>query len=208
MIEFLKGWVLNITTIVMLIVLFELLVPTGKIKKFISLISGVILIITIVNPFVKLFGKSIDLKEFQISESNFLDKREINQNSEILKEEQQKQIVEVYRGKIISQLENAIKGVKGMEEVTADVIINEDYKSDKFGEIKRIYLKLKLSNADSQIKPITKINKVKIGNSEEPGQMENEPGSELSDDMRNDITEKVSNLFDVQNENIVISLEK
>jgi stage III sporulation protein AF len=52
MIEFLKSWVLNIATIAILLVLIEILIPSGKTKKLVNLISGFLLLITIIQPYI------------------------------------------------------------------------------------------------------------------------------------------------------------
>ena len=202
MIAFLKEWVLNIVTLVVFLVLLEILVPTGKIKKLISLVSGFVLIIAIINPLFRLFDKGIDLREFEVSDSNFIDKKEIEENSKILKDEQMKQIVGVYRKKIIKQLEDAAMEVKGAGEVKADVIINEDYKSEKVGEIKRVYLYLKPSGTDSGASPVVKVEKIEIGGKRELG----DKGPGVDSEVRNLLESKINRLLGVKNEDIVISV--
>ena len=44
MIEFIKNWVVNTVTIVMLIILIEMLIPSGKMKKIVNLVTGFILV--------------------------------------------------------------------------------------------------------------------------------------------------------------------
>ena len=47
--EFLKSWVLNIVMLAIFIALLEIIVPSGKIKKFVNLISGFILILSLIH---------------------------------------------------------------------------------------------------------------------------------------------------------------
>lgn len=204
MLDFLKGWVLNIVTLVMFIVLLEILIPSGKIKKFVNLISGFVLIIAIISPMLGLFNKGIDLKEFHMSSSNFIDRKEIEAKSRILKEQQMKQITEVYRKKLIRQLEETTKEIKGVADVQADVLIDEDYKSSSFGEIKRVYLNLKLGDKGTGIKPVARIEKVEIGN----GGKADSGNKEIDVELKKTIENKINKSFGVQSENIVISLQK
>jgi stage III sporulation protein AF len=205
MIDFLKSWVMNIVTIVILIVLLEMILPSGKTKKFINLFTGFILIIAILNPFLGLVKKGVDFKGFQIAESNFLDKKQIEQDSKLLNDHQMESVTETYRKKIISQLEEEAKGVKGINIVNADVIIDEDYRSDKFGRIKRVYLTLSANEDNSSIKPVAKVKKVKIGgNSDNSGVIkESMANSKIAAQLR----EKISTAFEVGKENIVIQEE-
>lgn len=54
MLEFLRSWIINIVTISLILILFEIIVPSGKIKKIITLVSGFVLLIAVVNPFLQL----------------------------------------------------------------------------------------------------------------------------------------------------------
>lgn len=204
MIEFLKGWVVNIVTLVMFIVLAEILVPSGKIKKFVDLVSGFILIIAIVNPVIGLLHRNVDLKEFQIADGNFIDKKEIEANSRFLKEQHMKQIAELYRQKLIRRLEESARDMEGIVDVKADVLIDEDYKSPNFGEIKRVYLNLRLGEKEGGIKAVARVEKVEIG-SDKRDRKENR---EADDEIKELVEGRISKLFGIQRENVVISLQK
>lgn len=142
MIGFIKQWVVNIVALALFIVIVEMLVPAGEIKKFIRLVTGTILVIAIISPLTELYGKGIDIGELQISNSMDLDKLQIEKESKLLEEEQMKQTVEVYRQKITEQIELAAMEDEKVKEARADIIFNEDYSSKDFGEIKRIYLEV------------------------------------------------------------------
>jgi stage III sporulation protein AF len=203
MIEFLKGWVLNIVILTMFIVLLEILIPSGKIKKFIDLVSGLILIIAVINPFVGLLGKDLDLKELQISSSNFIDRKEIEANSKVLNEQHIKQITEVYRKKIIKQLEDNTKEIKGVADAKADVLIDQNYESPSFGEIKRVYLDLKLGDKEKGVKPVLRVDKVELGTK---GTI-SEDGGEINREIKQAIETKITRTLGIQNEDIIISLQ-
>lgn len=207
MMEFLKNWTLNIVTFTILIILFEIMMPTGKIKKFVNLISGFILLIVIISPFARLFNKNIDINILQMSNSNFIDRKEIENNSKFLKEEQLKQITEVYRKKIISQLEDSTREIGGIEDVKADVIINEDYNSPHYGEIKRVYLDIKTTETERNIKPVINVKKVEINKKPELMKSTQNTSNEEHDKLKNDIQSKVIKLFGINHENIVLNFK-
>lgn len=207
MIDFLKNWILNIVTLAIFIVILEILIPTGKTKKFINLVSGFILLIAIINPFIGLLNKGVDLKEFQIVDSNIIDKKEIEENSKILKEEQMQQITEVYRRKVINQIMEGAKEIEGVSDVTADVIINDDYKSNSFGEVKRVYLKLRIEDNKKGVKSVVKIDRIDIKSGEQNINQDSSK-NEVSSELKKKIFTKLNKLLDVKEENLVISLQK
>jgi stage III sporulation protein AF len=206
-ISFLREWVLNIITLVIFIVLLEILIPSGKMKKYVNLVSGFILLIAIINPFVKLVRKDIDFKAFYIQNSNYMDRKDIEAKSKVLEEQQLKQITEVYRNKIIRQLEDNVKEIKGIKEVGADVLINEDYTSQSFGEIKRVYLYLKLLGTTDAIKPVTRVEKVVIGKNAKPPGKDDGKGS-IDQNMRSEIKKNVNKILGVNKEDVVITLQE
>ena len=201
MLVFLKDWILNITALVLFLVVIEILMPSGRMKKYCGLVTGVILIIAIINPFLKLFNGNLNLEDIQVSNSNTIDRLEIEKNSKLLKDEEMKQITEVYRKKIIRQLEDNAMKSKGVVEAKGDVIINEDYNSDTFGEVKRAYLEITIAGENDEISPVVKVDEVNIGKEKQ----QETSSSEVDPKLRKQLEDNIINLFSLDRENIIIS---
>ena len=233
MIDFLKDWCINIVTLVIFIVLLEMLLPSGKMKKMINLVSGLILVIALINPVLGLMKKGVDLEDYQMANSNFIDKKEIMVNSEVLKEAQTRQITNVYRSKIISQLEGIAKEVKGVLDAKADVIINEDYRDENFGEVKKAYITLKLGEVEADntskedksdkedktdgedktvktiepVKTVKSIGKVNVSTKKTVDSHEKSE-TRIDNKLKLKIENKIEKILNIQKENIIISLEE
>lgn len=210
MIEFIRSWILNIIIIATMIVLIEILIPSGKMKKYINMVSGIIMIIAVINPLTGLFNKEVNLKEFQILGSNYIDKKEIEKNSEMLERQQMEQIVEVYRQKIIRHIEEMVMTIEGVNKAEADVIINEDYTSKNFGEVKRAYIYLYMEKDSTAVKPVKEIKKVQVGDDfteEEPDEDKNET-DEIDNDIVDRIQKQINSVLGVKTEDIIISLQE
>lgn len=226
MIDFIKQWVINIVTLVLFIVMFEMLLPTGKMKKYVGLATGTILIIAVISPLVGLFGRNIDFTALQTSNSNVLDKLQVEKESKLLEEKQMKQTVEVYRQKIIEQLEQNAKEIDGVKLAKADVIFNEDYKSKTFGEIKRAYLEITTkaensparaenSSAKAENSPakgdgsleaeaVSRVEHVKVGEVKKT----QEADENCDPALKKRLEERIGQVFGVKSENIIISQTK
>ncbi|HEY9061316.1 MAG TPA: stage III sporulation protein AF [Pseudobacteroides sp.] len=232
MIEFLRGWTINIVTLVIFIVLLEILVPSGKMKKYINLISGFLIMITLITPFLKFIQKEQDLKGLEFSETVNINKIDIDQKSKLLSKNQSKQIIEVYRQKIITQLESYIKQNEEIESVKADVTVDEDSSSEKYGEIKRVYMSLNLKKSreesNTEIKMIPKVEKIQVGpgsgiwisnahqiskskteyeNNVESQSVDskNIEGSKIDNRLNAQLKKKINELLGVEEENIIIT---
>ncbi|TYQ13367.1 UNVERIFIED_CONTAM: stage III sporulation protein AF [Acetivibrio alkalicellulosi] len=204
MIGFLKDWVLNIVTLAIFIILIEILIPSGKMKKTVNLFTGLILVIALINPVLSILKKEIDFSALNI-ENNYMYIGEIDINSNNLKESQITQMTSVYRGKVISQIESIAKE-EGVVDAKADVIINEDFYDENFGEIMRVYLYLNMYEKTKEIKPILSVERVRIGNDslEEDLKVENPYNNKIKEKIEN----KIGEIFGTQKENIVISFEE
>ena len=208
MLVFAKQWVINIVTLVLFIVMLEMLLPTGKMKKYVNLVTATILTIAIISPLVGLLGKNADFTALQISNSNILDKQQVESDRKLLEKEQMKQIVEVYRKKIIEQLELTAKEVEGVEQARADVIFNEDYNSNSFGKIKRAYFEITTaetkgysSKEGGTLKTVTGVEQVRVGEVKK-SEVINEDCDPV---LRKKLEERISQVFGINNENIIIS---
>jgi stage III sporulation protein AF len=231
MVEFLRGWAINIVTLVIFIVLLEILVPSGKMNKYINLISGFLIMITLITPFLKFLQKDSDLKGLELSETININKMDIAEKSKLLGKSQSRQVIEVYRQKIINQLENYVKQNEEVESVNADVIVDEDSDSEKYGEIKRIYMSLNLKDkvdGNKAVKMIPKVEKIQVGpgsgiwisnahqinnsNTEEEKNMEskdvdskNVVSKNIDSKLNTQLKNKINELLGVEKENIIIT---
>jgi stage III sporulation protein AF len=215
MLSFIKEWITGIIVLLVLIILTEMLLPSGRIRKFANLATGFILIIAIITPPLKYFGSKARLEDLVVLRENQINRAVAEADSKMLEEKQAEQIVEIYRLKIIKQLEDIFKGEEGLGSAKADVIINEDFNSPSFGEIKRVYLEVVPIEADSsEIKsgPIEKVQRVNIKNkqnNEKNGVIENNSkGGQISKMLEGRIKERINALYGVEYENIVISNQR
>lgn len=166
MLEFLRGWIINIVTISLILILFEIIVPAGKIKKIITLVSGFVLLIAVINPFLQLKNRNFDLSEAVQSDSFYIDRKEVENSSKLLEETQAKQIAEIYKKKLTARIEEEANRLEGITESKATVEINEDYNSEKFGEITKISVQIKKASEKGEekkkIEPVVTVEKIDI----------------------------------------------
>lgn len=207
MIDFLRSWVFNIVTLAILIVLIEMLIPSGKIKKFVNLISGFIIMIAIITPILEFLAGGIDINDIQLNNELFIDRKQVQESSRINKEEQMEQIVAVYRSNLLKHLEDTAREISGTQDVTADVIINEDYSSANFGEIKRVYIYLKPDEkaaSGSMVKPVENIDYIIIGEED----VRKQSIETVDDEIRTKLEDKISMLWNVSRDDIVIGMRE
>lgn len=64
-----SGWLLSITGVILLSVLAEFVLPEGQINKYIKVIFSFVILLVVIMPIPKLFGKGFDISKFFGNES-------------------------------------------------------------------------------------------------------------------------------------------
>ena len=112
MIEFLKNWCEELIVGAFIIIIIEMFVPSGNIKKYIKVISGIYIIFLILNPIISNI-ENIDFNEFFSSsevyaEENFQSSQDEMQN--------------LYAKAIESEIENEFSNIENVKiEFTEDL---------------------------------------------------------------------------------------
>ena len=125
-----KEWIGAIAAAIIFASLCEMLIPAGNIKKYVNLILGIILSITMLRPFsnIKFNNWSDKLFEFERM-SAYLVQTELD-------EEEKNSVIKIYTKK----LENAVKD-KLSENIDAELKVNIETECDnekRFGEVNEI----------------------------------------------------------------------
>ena len=63
MIENISDYVSNLITLVILITIIELILPSNKNKKYIMFVSSLTIMLSVINPILKVFGAEIDIRK-------------------------------------------------------------------------------------------------------------------------------------------------
>ncbi len=170
MIACFSEWAKNLTLAVVIVSLFEMLLPNNKTKKYIKVVMGLYILFNIISPFVKK-DFSFELENvIENSKSKTVSTEEVNQTSmdtrlkQICKEELEKDITQ----KVEEQgylVENCNVDIKIEEETNIEKItlkvkkLNEEIKKEEKQKQNDIQQKL--------VKEVQKIKNVQIGESKQ-----------------------------------------
>lgn len=134
MIEWIKNWTEGIIIAVIISIIIEMLVPEGKNKKYIKVVSGIYILYTIINPFL---GNNISLNTENFS-SQITTKNTALTSSDTTVAETYISSLEEYFKEKITELGYEVNEVK--------ITCNFDY-----SEILKINIKMKSINYDVEI---------------------------------------------------------
>lgn len=143
MTNWISTYMLTLVSVIILITLIEIILPTSNNKKYIKFVSGLILIVTIINPISKALNTNIDLDKF-LSQNEF--EIENTSNSMATNYYDNYNLYESYKSNletdIISRLED-----NGYEVLSIDVEVNnETYTPEK------VWINIK--HSDGEVQPV------------------------------------------------------
>lgn len=155
MIEFLSSWAKNLGVTIVLVSIFEMLLPNNKTKKYIRAVLGVFVLFNIISPFIsnkeKLSMSSIDLENYTIN-----DKTEVNQSS------MDDRIQNLYEAQLEKDIKNKLKE-KGYNVTSCKV--KTDITANEKNTITKIKMEVEKANEEQtskvENKIVTEVQKIK-----------------------------------------------
>lgn len=163
--EFIYDWLKDIVVFFIIITLIELIMPKGKLKRYMNFIIGLILIFMVISPFLKLFSIDFKLEDSRIDQYQ---KQEIYDID--FTKEQTERIEDLYIEKIDSEINKLIE--KQSEYKVKNSNINIDKDEENFGEVNSINIELTQKNNVNEDKKIKKINISKINDKKQENNIE------------------------------------
>lgn len=163
--EFIYDWLKDIVVFFIIITLIELIMPKGKLKRYMNFIIGLILIFMVISPFLKLFSIDFKLEDSRIDQYQ---KQEIYDID--FTKEQTERIEDLYIEKIDSEINKLIE--KQSEYKVKNSNINIDKNKENFGEVNSINIELTQKNNVSESNKIKKINISKISDKKQEDNIE------------------------------------
>ena len=189
MIEFLSGWAKNLGVVIVIVSIFEMILPNNKTKKYIRVVLGIFVMFNIISPFIKnkdkLSSVSIDLENYTTEQNVTVDQTSMD-----------KRIQDLYEKELEKDIKNKIEeqGYKVAScKVNATILENENSNREE-NTIKKIKLKIEKkkdiekSNQDAknvENKIVTEIQKIKKVNTTIGNNTNNEDTNNKETDTNN-----------------------
>ena len=165
MIEFLSGWAKNLGVVIVIVSIFEMILPNNKTKKYIRVVLGIFVMFNIISPFIKnkdkLSSVSIDLENYTTKQNVTVDQTSMD-----------KRIQDLYEKELEKDIKNKIEeqGYKVAScKVNATILENKTSNSEE-NTIQKIKLKIEKkedieksnqNTKDVENKIVTEIQKIK-----------------------------------------------
>lgn len=152
MIDFLKPWIINISTTIIFMTAVEMMLPNNKMKKYVKFVLGLVLIAVLINPIVNIFGKNRNISTYSQSISKYFDENAYEANYEKYKDINKNNTLNSFKQNLIKTCTTKLKEKFPENEY----IIQADVEYSKNNE--NIIIKnLKVGIKDNEIEKVRKV---------------------------------------------------
>lgn len=156
MLMFLKEWITAVVSMVIFMTVIDLVLPHNSgFKKYVSLVTGLIVVITILVPVFKLIDKRVDVQATILQYTDDFNKKQYEIDKSNLQKSINEQTMEVYKEKLRKQIEQEVYRETGKKYTVIKLEVVEDTNSINYAEIKA--LEFKVSQDESSVKPVDKV---------------------------------------------------
>lgn len=204
LIEGMKIWIKSIVTVIILVSFLELLMPEGKMKKYLNLILGFIIMLIILNPIINILNTTESLEDEVFKLSSDMNKKEYSFSSSNIEKKQRNQLKELYKARIKQDIEYRVESKYDVKVEKVNIEIENSTK-EKMGQIKKLELIVN-NNREKSSESAIPIVKIDISDNENSKNIEkNSDSTENIDiDLREKIKDDISNIYNLNNTNIMI----
>ena len=204
---FIREWVITIISVIIFVTFIEILIPNSNYKRYINVITGLLLIVVILTPLTKFINRQIDFEEEVLRIFNQLELSTAQNRINNIQYSNDEAVIELYKNKISQQVKSYIEN--NTEYIASEVFVEaEDKNSPQFGKITS--LDITLREKTGNVKPADRtVEAVQINVS--VGENNNntvEASSILISSEEDLIKGDISDLYDVPKDNINIHLLK
>lgn len=143
MIETLSNLVRSIVILIFLTVLLEMLLPQGIFRRYLRVLAGILLILTILTPLQKIMHMAPLWDEADVFSETGIKSENLQQilaKGEALQEENIRFALQDYRSNIFTLLENELAERFGKKLLQLELSLEEDSLSKEFGSLKGLSL--------------------------------------------------------------------
>ena len=195
-------WVRNTVIYLILNTIIMNLLGNSSYKKYVSIVSGMILLLIVVSPFFKLL-KMDGILDYYLN-SNFYrtDMKDYQKELKLMEEKQQQALYGDIKERIKKQVTDMLSE-EGLYLYDFDIVMNQDLDSKEFGEITSMIISA--GYQEDQGVPVHKINIEKIVISDGIDRENDKPNIPYPQEIH--VKNKISDFYNMDQDNINISIQ-
>lgn len=194
----------NIAMIIIFTTFVNLIMPSGDFEKYIKIVLGLIVMMTILAPIHTILFKNKPnytdiLKRYQLD----IEQTTVHLESGIFLDAQKDMILDDYGEKLTPQMTKIVEKSNKVKVLLMNIGFNEDTASQEFGKITKIDMTIQHTSPETE-KNIIKVPKIKVGTKK----IANHHTGDHEGQIEKDIKTSLIDFYNLSNVNINITVQK
>ncbi|AKL95295.1 stage III sporulation protein AF [Clostridium aceticum] len=149
--EIIREWIITIVSVIIFVTFVEILIPDSDNKRFINVVVGLLIMIVILNPVMRLLQGEMDLGGRILQASNHMEYRTAQNRIEQSDYMQTEVVVALYKDQLKQQMKKRLESISSYVVEDLQLQIEEENTED-FGMIHRIDIVIREAGEDTSIK--------------------------------------------------------
>lgn len=219
--EILKEIVRNIVVIILLTTFLNLLLPSSSMQRFVKVVMGLFIMVSLLNPILSIFSNKEDFEVFAWQQNSIGgDEGSLSMETGPMSKVNQEMFLENYARQLEAQMAALVKLIKGVENVDVQVVLVGGKRVGTVESIKSVTVMVN-GKEDKDIKPgiiepiKIDVNEVKIEGGDQGGAIDQQtlnsisvPEKSLSDwdkRIKSEITDTICQYFSLNPDQIKVA---
>ncbi len=146
-----KELLINVTVIIFLTTVMDLLLPKSNMKAFIRMALGLFIIVTILSPILDLQQKDAWLDSWILTDNLTYDSESVMAAGEHLKAQNETRVLEEYKLKLERQINGLVYLADDVTDCRTDVELSMEERLGEMGKIKKVRIYLRDASASGEV---------------------------------------------------------
>lgn len=177
MIEALKSWIITICTAVFFTTAVQMILPEGSLKKYCNFVLGLIILVVMINPIIKIFNPNVNINNLIETSSAYISNKEYENDFDKYRDVNINNTLNAFKSNLEKQCIKDLEKTFGKDKYRAKV--NAQYnKEDSIFVINSIEIGVNDGSVE-------RIKKVEIGKEsvtvDNPDKVDNKKATEIKD---------------------------
>lgn len=142
MLEKLSLWIKRVILVVMFSTFIEFLIPDSKFSKYIRVVLGTIVMITILNPIISIINKGNSMDVINFFDNNTYENKSLVTDAERFAQKNDEMIIDNFKKNINLVIREQLNAITSFEVLEVKVSLTENTCKPNFGQIDHIVIVL------------------------------------------------------------------
>ncbi|SHI92770.1 stage III sporulation protein AF [Lutispora thermophila] len=205
MMEFIRNWIINIVIVIIFLTITDIVLPEGSVKKYIKVIIGTFVLLTIIQPLINISDVSSNFQKSYLETSIILNGEKELIDKEVLSSYQSMKAIDIYESKLKDQIASAISYKTSINKNNINIVldINKNQHSNEFGSINNVSITL---NTHKEVNNIEKVKKVDIREKEKVIYVKEEEYNFNEKTLTDEIKNMLSEILGIKRDKVQVKL--